>query len=254
MADKDTQLDLKKRARRRLVGAVTLATAAVILLPVVMEQEPKPVGQDIQIRIPSQTAEPSKPAIPPAKEAPAVTSGSASPAKSASPQPSPPDQGKTSDDAKAAEAKPEPPAVPAVGGPVATETKPEKTPHKAAEKGTEKLLDKPAQKAETKPAKPEPKAEAKTGTKIEQARAQAILEGTEQYVVQLGAFADPANARKIREKVKAEGYNSFTEVLSTSDGSKTRVRAGPFDSREAAEKARDKLKRIGLDGVVAGKS
>ena len=32
----------------------------------------------------------------------------------------------------------------------------------------------------------------------------------------------------------------------------TRVRAGPFPNREAAEKALDKLKKIGVGGVVAG--
>lgn len=52
----DGQLELKKRARRRLVGAVALALLAVIVLPMVMDQEPKPLTQDIQIRIPSQEA------------------------------------------------------------------------------------------------------------------------------------------------------------------------------------------------------
>lgn len=50
----DEELQLKKRARRRLVGAVALVTLVVIFLPMVLESEPKPVGQDIAIRIPSQ--------------------------------------------------------------------------------------------------------------------------------------------------------------------------------------------------------
>ena len=52
----DGQLELKKRARRRLVGAVALALLAVIVLPMVMDQEPRPLTQDIQIRIPTQDA------------------------------------------------------------------------------------------------------------------------------------------------------------------------------------------------------
>lgn len=54
MADKDAQLELKKRARRRLVGAVALALLAVIVLPMVMDDEPRTGSQDIQVRIPSR--------------------------------------------------------------------------------------------------------------------------------------------------------------------------------------------------------
>ena len=54
MADNDSQIDLKKRARRRLVGSAALALAAAIALPMVMDHEPRPPSQDVQIRIPSQ--------------------------------------------------------------------------------------------------------------------------------------------------------------------------------------------------------
>ncbi|HQE38448.1 MAG TPA: SPOR domain-containing protein, partial [Zoogloea sp.] len=54
MADNDSQIDLKKRARRRLVGSAALALAAAIVLPMVMDHEPRPASQDVQIRIPSQ--------------------------------------------------------------------------------------------------------------------------------------------------------------------------------------------------------
>ena len=74
MAEQDTspdELQLKKRARRRLVGAVALALFAVIVLPMVMDREPRPLSQDIQVRIPSQDSTgfaskllPGKPATP----------------------------------------------------------------------------------------------------------------------------------------------------------------------------------------------
>ena len=50
----DESLQLKKRARRRLVGAVVLVTLVIIFLPMVLDKQPKPVGQDISISIPSQ--------------------------------------------------------------------------------------------------------------------------------------------------------------------------------------------------------
>ncbi len=70
--------------------------------------------------------------------------------------------------------------------------------------------------------------------------------------MQLGAYRAPANVRNLTAKVGQQGYNFYTEVLPSPDGSsRTRVRAGPFPSKEAAEAARERIKRIGVDGVVA---
>ncbi|MFZ6801994.1 SPOR domain-containing protein [Undibacterium sp. Di24W] len=44
----------KKRARRRLIGAVALVLAAIIVLPMVFDSEPKPGSQKISIEIPSK--------------------------------------------------------------------------------------------------------------------------------------------------------------------------------------------------------
>jgi DedD protein len=57
----DPQLQLKKRARRRLVGAVAFAGLAAVVLPMVMDEEPKQQVQDVQIRIPGQDQVPFKP-------------------------------------------------------------------------------------------------------------------------------------------------------------------------------------------------
>lgn len=50
----DGMLPEKKRARRRLVGAVALVLAAVIGLPMILDSEPKPLVEDIAIQIPSK--------------------------------------------------------------------------------------------------------------------------------------------------------------------------------------------------------
>ena len=44
--------ELKRKARRRLVGAVVLALAAAVLLPMLLEKEPKPLGEDVSVKIP----------------------------------------------------------------------------------------------------------------------------------------------------------------------------------------------------------
>ncbi len=72
------ELQLRKRARRRLIGAVTLVAVMVTVLPMVLDDEPKPVGQDIAINIPSQqssdfTLKVSKPPAPPVLPAPQAT-------------------------------------------------------------------------------------------------------------------------------------------------------------------------------------
>jgi DedD protein len=50
----DPMLPEKKRARRRLVGAVALALAAAVGVPMLLDSEPKPAAGDIAIQIPSK--------------------------------------------------------------------------------------------------------------------------------------------------------------------------------------------------------
>ena len=52
----EEELQLKKRARRRLVGAVALVAAVAVVLPMVLDSEPKPTSQEINIQIPSPDA------------------------------------------------------------------------------------------------------------------------------------------------------------------------------------------------------
>src|SRR4051794_13842471 len=55
----DPVLPEKKRARRRLVGALALVLAAVIGLPMILDSEPKPLADDIAIQIPSKDKPPA---------------------------------------------------------------------------------------------------------------------------------------------------------------------------------------------------
>ncbi len=226
MSENDAQLELKKRARRRLVGAIALAVLAAIVLPMVMDQAPKqqPV-QDIQVRIPAQDAGAFTSRILPVKPG-------------ATPTPLPP--------AVAQESKPAEPARP--------ELKPEP---KAGQKAV-------AAKAEVSPADtaarpPEPRATSPVDARLlakkpEEAKAAPAPGNGEQWVVQLGAYRDPSNVRNLTAKLKQQGYNFYTEALPSPDGSsRTRVRAGPFPSKEAAEAARERIKRIGVEGLVAQK-
>jgi len=177
---------LKRRARRRLVGAIALVVLIVIVLPIVLDKEPSPIGQDIVIQIPSQDAGKFNTRV-----LPPVAPGAAK----AMPDPAP---------AKAPSA-PEPRAA--------------------------------------TPAALQPEA-AKGST--DSARAKALLEGKEAWVVPLGAFSSADNVKQLQAKLAEAGMKSYTEGVKTSQGEQTRVRAGPFESKAAAEQARVKLDAMGL--------
>lgn len=205
MEDTDVQLQLKKRARRRLVGAVAFVSVVAVALPMVMDHEPRQPVQDVEIRIPGQDEKPFAPKF------------------AVAPVEKPPE--------KVAE-------------------KPVVKPEKAPEKVPEKAAEKPAAKNE---------ADAK--------RAAAILAGqggapaspapsaakTAEYVVLIGAFTSEANVKNLKNKLTEQNIKTFSEPLDTPQGKKTRVRAGPFPNREAAEKALEKMQRIGVSGVVSAK-
>jgi DedD protein len=69
---------------------------------------------------------------------------------------------------------------------------------------------------------------------------------TDAWVVTLDAFSDVKNVAQLKTRLSEAGVKSYTEPVKTSKGELTRVRAGPFASKEAAETARAKLDALGL--------
>ena len=217
----DTDLQMKKRARRRLVGAAALALFAVIVLPMVMDREPRPLSQDIQVRIPSQDSTGLAARVLPGKSA-------ASPMPAPEPKPvaepvveQKPAAAATVSAAAPAVAKP---AGPTVAVPPAKPATPEKK-TEAAEKPVAKMA------ADDKPA----------------------TDASGQWVVRLGAYKEAGNVKLMLTKLKGVGVPAYTEKFDSPQGPRTRVRAGPFASQDAAEKARTRIKIIGVDGSVAPK-
>jgi DedD protein len=138
MAEQQQDVDtLKRRGRRRLVGAIALVLLAVLVLPMVFDPEPQPAAPAVSVRIPGEDETPFKPK------------------------------------------------------PIARE--PQK---KDAAQG--------------------------------------------EFVVPVGAYVNPD---AVVAKLAAENIPYYTEAA---QGNVTRVRAGPFASREAADQAFEKLKGLGL--------
>lgn len=211
----DQEVQFKKRARRRLIGAVALVLLAVAILPFVLDNEPQPVNENISIQIPARDAAPFNSKVEPAPLPPA-------PAETAPPE--------TKTPAAAAPAEtpvPEaktPPLAPDVKEPASTES----------------------------PKVEEPRADVLAKAKPE-GGAEADDKPRDQFVVQLGAYSNPANAKQAQTKLKSAGIKSYTETVQSGEGKTIRVRAGPFSSREQAMKVREKLKAMGYDGIVASK-
>jgi DedD protein len=92
-------------------------------------------------------------------------------------------------------------------------------------------------------------APAKTAEAPARTAAPARPPAGESFIVPLGAFSNPVNAKQVQTKVGAAGYKSYSEKLKGAKGEQLRVRAGPFATREAAEQAREKLKSLGFNPV-----
>lgn len=249
----DPVLPEKKRARRRLVGAIVLVVAAVIGLPMILDSEPKPLSEDVQIQIPSKETS--------AADAPvhraAINAGPAN-----VPQGAALDQSEEMVD----------PATMGSGKKIVVPKHVDERVAALTDKSSPPVVAKVAPKVEPKPkmkaeTKPEPKIPVKVAANGESgeagadsARARAILAGTggpdktiskpTHMMVQVAALASKEKVAELRERLKAAGIVSHTQTVSTDSGDKIRVRIGPFASREEADKARAKLTSMGLSGSV----
>ncbi|AOK25931.1 sporulation protein [Burkholderia ubonensis] len=229
----DPTLPEKQRARRRLVGAIALVVAAVIVLPMVLDSHPKPVTDDIAIDIPNRPAHHAAPSRdedasdvqagvahdePPASETAATAiAGAPSPA--------------ATDAARDA-------ARPAAKPDTATTTAsvaPKPAPAPAA----------PAQPARPAAPKPAPAAVANADDGGDAATPSSPAGA--RFAVQLGAFKDDATARSWATKLKSAGVPAYVEHRKQADGSTaTLLRAGPFADRAAASAAIAKVREAGL--------
>lgn len=259
--------DLKRRARRRLVGAIVLALVVAVVVPMLLESEPKPLGEDVAVKIPpvddgkfvnrlsdrgkqdASTGDGSKsggkadPKIEASKAAPeaaprkadtapasvAGTSGAKGETDTASPGVvnGKADAGKNAAGEHAKADSPPPPA--AAPAPAAS------LPATSAPAGGGTA---------DAPAAASAKAGASGSTTIPAATANGL------FAVQVYAFSDVYGANSLVNKLKRVGYPAYSEPTTTSKGQLWRVRIGPYPSREVAATARDKLKGEGYNGIV----
>jgi DedD protein len=242
----DPVLPEKKRARRRLVGAVALVLAAVIGLPMILDSEPKPLADDIAIQIPSKDKAAPMPAAKPVSQERAL-------------EESAPAAQTLSQNEEVVQ-----PAAPVAAAPIkeapATPIAPS-APAPAAVSGTHDVVKKPHDDTARTNAS-DSKAAASSTKKADDARARAILEGKSpaadalpaktsgKVALQVAALATQEKVNELQKKLLSAGFKSYTQKVATQSGDRIRVRVGPFASDAEAEKARAKLGKIGLTGKL----
>lgn len=220
---------VRRRARHRLIGASVLVLAGVIGFPLLFDTQPRPISVDIPIEIPAKNiptpaksaAKPAAPASPPVAtvrdglgEREEVVEATPRPAPPPAPAPTP------APAPVAAAPSPAPAPAPAPQPPRPT------TPSSAEADRARALLDNKPAPAAAKPAT------------------------AERLVVQVGAFAEEAGARAVRQKLEGAGLKTYTHVAQTPDGKRIRVRVGPFENRADADKAAARVKALGLSAAV----
>ena len=206
----DPMAEHKRRARWRLFGAILIAGSVAAITPFLLEEQARPLSQDLLIEIPSRNSkftkiESLKPQDPAAQE-------SASSVTSATP------------------VTPQGPATPATPqGPVAI-----------AKSETTKEAPAKELPAKQTPAKQTPKKEASpTAAKTKGFMVQVGAYSKPESAASTKKRMESGGHRVVTETIKAADGSD-----------RHRVRIGPFETREAAEQVRDRAKAQGYDAIV----
>ena len=221
-AEPDAVAAARTRARRRLLGATVLLGLGVIGFPLLFETQPRPVPINIPIEIGRKDGVP--PLVPPG----AVSPGAVPPLSRAS-----------------AAVVDEAPEIVERAGEQGRDVVAPATPTPAP---------KPAVLA---PAPGTPAAVAGKPGSEDGARARALLDGqsaasapSTRVVVQVGAYTEPAKLAEARQRVEKLGFKTYTQVVQTDAGQRTRVRVGPFATRAEADQAAARIKASGLPAAI----
>lgn len=211
----EEEILLRKRARKRLIGAILLVIVSVVFLPMILDDEPQQEQQEIDIQIPSEElAAETYPWMTP-ENAPAIDEAEIAPDPD---KPLPFSDSEYSERIESGK-----PGSESIGG----------IPIPAKKPSFVRSTSAPAPAAHEK-------APASSHVKVP--------DGS--FVIQLGAFSDLSKARQQQQSLVSNGVEAYTETIQVGGNEMTRVRIGPFPTREAAEVEHERLKKIGLSGVV----
>ncbi len=230
----DNELLLKKTARRRLVGAITLVVLMLIILPFVLKDRVVESSHDnVEITVVNRQA--NREPILELPDDEVVIDNEIAPAAN---KPTP------AQAAEVPEARIEELSAPA------NTTTPEP---KLAKTETPKPVAAPEQLAPPKAVTVEPKVEPKIAPAKAKEEPAASDKKTGKFFVQFGVFSDPKNLENLQSKLKQAGFETATESVDAA-GQKLRLRTRTYATRNEAAAALQKLQAAGFSGIVATKS
>jgi DedD protein len=224
----EQEIQFKKRARRRLIGAVALVLLMIVLLPILLEdrvaQMPK---EEVVISIPSQDNQlESKLDTKPANASQVTQLSDTQATGNAS----------LATDNVANTASPTAEVKPVENSVAPAESKPSSATKVA-----------PVSKKEDV----NPQASESTSKMDDNSKA-IITSSSGNYFVQIGVFSNPDKVKQLQAKLNESGLKSATELIDTPKGKKTRLRVGTFSSKGDADAALVKVKALGLSDAVVG--
>ena len=209
---------LRKQARHRLIGATVLVLIAVVGFPIVFDTKPRDIATDIRIDMPERDAvKPNQPPQAPVPDKAALNQPPISESVSNTEQVIEQDSKKSTKDGSSTSE-----VNPAIENKSVSSSKPVK-----ADSGSSAPVE---TAAAAKPA--------------------ANEKAAERFIVQFGAYADETKVKDVRLKLEKAGVKTYTHVAQTSEGKRTRVRAGPFATREEAQKVINKTKSLQSNAVI----
>jgi len=227
MADDPSEVQAARtQARRRLVGAVVLLLIGVVGFPVLFETQPRPLPIDIPIEAPRRDTVAS-----------GLTGKDVAPPK-AQPLPVlPADAG--AEEAPVAAAAASAASAASTVAPVVLAGAPASAPAAA----------KIAAAVSPPPPPPPDKVASVPAARPEQP-ASTPSAGAGRYIVQAGAYSEAGKLREARSKLEKLGLKTYTQVVESDKGLRTRVRLGPYATRAEAEAVADKVKRSGVAAAI----
>lgn len=212
----EEEILLRKRARRRFIGAITFVILSVVFLPMILDDAPQQEQQEIDIQIPSEELT--------TETYPWMTPENVPPTDEAETMPDPDKPLPFSDSEYSGKIENDKPG-----------------------RGSASGIPVPAKKPPFVKSTPTPvvqeKAPVSNNVKVQKGA----------FVIQLGAFSDVSKAKQQQQNLVENGIRAYTETIKVGNSEMTRVRIGPFATREAAEAEHERLKKTGLSGVVTSK-
>jgi len=252
----DQALILKKRARRRLVGAVALVLLMIIILPQILQDrsaltKPEPIKITMPEVTHEQTSVQNESSV---ASQPVIDQAVAAPQNDVEAELIDTPNVENVAAIKEAEAK-ELERKKALAR--AAEAKAAEI--KAAEAKTAEVKAEPVAAPKPEIKKPEPakvvKPAEKTAAEVTAIPSKATEEksaakSASNFTVQVGVYSDAANVKRLQDQLKQAGFATTTEKTTTPKGEALRLKAGKFTSRQDAMNALAKIKEIGLPGIV----